>query len=102
MVMKATTPPTMPMMTESMLASPVDCLVWGRWVAEVTGLRLVELGCSQMISSSDWVVVREVEYVTSMVVVEVPSQVSSALLSPTRLRPARRSGAEQRTAARSE
>merc|ERR1719270_3269357 len=28
MVMKATTPPTIPMMTESMLVRPLDCLGW--------------------------------------------------------------------------
>merc|ERR1719192_2931083 len=79
MVMKATTPPTMPMMTESMLVRPEDCFGWGEgWGTLAIGslLRVVGSG-SQMMSTSDSVaVVREVEYVTSMVVVEVPSQVS--------------------------
>merc|ERR1719242_1056877 len=64
MVIKATTPPTMPMMTESMLVSPVDCLGCGDgWGTLALGslLRVVGSG-SQMMSTSDSVaVVREVE-----------------------------------------
>merc|ERR1719336_3613280 len=62
MVMKATTPPTMPMMTESMLVSPLDCLGCGDgWGTLLLGSLLLVVG-SQMISSSDSVaVVREVE-----------------------------------------
>merc|ERR1719232_1769792 len=68
MVMKATTPPTIPMMTESMLVRPLDCLGWavGK-VGLVVG--------SKMISGSDSVgLVLGGEKVTStVVVVGVPS-----------------------------
>merc|ERR1719325_285933 len=52
MVMKATTPPTMPMMTESMLVRPLDCLGWalGTRLGRLVVGRLV-VG-SQMMSSA--------------------------------------------------
>merc|ERR1719400_1100632 len=43
MVMKATTPPTMPMMTESMLVRPLDCLGWA------LGTRLGRLVVGRMV-----------------------------------------------------
>merc|ERR1719232_2303819 len=96
MVMKATTPPTIPMMTESMLVRPLDCLGWavGK-VGLVVG--------SKMISSSDSVgLVLGGEKVTStVVVVGVPSQVSSASVVSTNSLPASCSGAEHRTFLRS-
>merc|ERR1719189_31655 len=73
MVMKATTPPTMPMMTESMLVRPLDCLGWalGTRLGRLVVGRLV-VG-SQMMSSSDSVgLVRGGAKVTSMVVVGAP------------------------------
>merc|ERR1719410_3321995 len=102
MVMKATTPPTMPMMTESMLVRPLDCLGWalGTRLGRLVVGRLV-VG-SQMMSSSDSVgLVRGGANVTSMVVVEAPSQVSSASVTSTSSLPASGSGAEQRMLVRS-
>merc|ERR1719438_436630 len=69
MVMKATTPPTIPMMTESMLVRPLDCLGWAVGKVGLVVGRLV-VG-SKMISSSDSVgLVLGGEKVTSTVVVQ--------------------------------
>lgn len=62
-VMKATTPPTIPIITESMFARWDAFVCFGSRVGCVTGGfgRLVDLfSGSQMISSSDSVVVRDV------------------------------------------
>merc|ERR1719443_2644837 len=100
MVMKATTPPTIPMMTESMLVRPLDCLGWAVGKVGLMVGRLV-VG-SKMISSSDSVgLVLGGEKVTSTVVVGVPSQVSSASVVSTNSLPASCSGAEHRTFLRS-
>merc|ERR1719394_1852576 len=88
MVMKATTPPTIPMMTESMLVRPLGCLGWAVGKVGLVVGRLV-VG-SKMISSSD-----------SVGVVGVPSQVSSASVVSTNSLPASCSGAEHRTFLRS-
>merc|ERR1719422_634017 len=101
MVMKATTPPTIPMMTESMLVRPLDCLGWAVGKVGLVVGRLV-VG-SKMISSSDSVgLVLGGEKVTStVVVVGGPSQVSSASVVSTNSLPASCSGAEHRTFLRS-
>ena len=93
------------MITESIFASWDGLLCFGSEVGCVTddfGLRVDLFSGSQMISSSDSVVVRDVLYVTSVVVVDGrPSQVNSPSGTLSSSLPARKSGAEHLTFARS-
>merc|ERR1719369_2770729 len=104
-VIKATTPPTIPMITESIFASWDGLLCFGSEVGCVTdgfGLRVDLFSGSHMISSSDSVVVRDVLYVTSVVVVDGrPSQVNSPSDIFSSNFPARKSGALHLTCSRS-